>query len=159
MMTVMTVCALLLLIATFQGTLFYFAKLRVTFFQWLFFNPCAVSNIVFLAGFALFLLKGNRILLYPPLLPMFFFGTLGFFFLPWTGMNLIAQAGHAVMTANIVLSVYETFAVGEYRPAALGLMIGIVIFAPFIALQQDYVRADPEAFAAALSGTEPRSGK
>lgn len=65
------------------------------------------------------------------------------------------------MTTNnlLVLTVYGTFAAGQYRPEALGLMIGIVVFAPFIALQQRYIRGHPEAFAAALAGAAARSGR
>ena len=136
----------LLLLVTLHSSVFYFVKLRVKFIEWLFFNPCAISNIVFLIGVALFLFKGDRTLLHLAMLPMFFFGTLGMFFLSWSGMNIIPQVGHIIMTLNIVQAIHTTYTTGDFKAATLGFIIGIVVFAPFIAFQQSYVRNHPDDF-------------
>ena len=146
--------SILLLLITLQSTAYYFGKLKLGFTQWLFFNPCAISNICFLIGFGLSLSKGDRTILHSPILPMFFFGTMGIFFLPWYGMNIIPQAGHIIMTANIALTIWTTLTSKDYRAAAIGLIIGVVIFTPFIALQQKYVRDHPQEFRRMLGGTE-----
>jgi len=148
------VLAVLLLLVTVQGSMFYLVKLKVRLIEWLFFNPCAASNITFLIGFVIFLFKGERVLLHLAILPMFFFGTLGMFFLSWSGMNIIPQAGHIIMTLNIALTIYTTFAAGDFKAAALGFMVGVFVFAPFIAIQQDYVRSHPDDFNRILAPAE-----
>ena len=85
---------------------------------------------------------------------MFFFGTLGMFFLPWSGMNIIPQVGHIIMTLNITITIYTSFAMGDFKRAAIGVVIGIVVFAPFIAFQQTYVRDHPDDFNLILINTE-----
>ena len=149
------ILAVLLLLISIQSSAFYFVKLKVKFIEWLFFNPCATSNIVFLIGFSLFLFKGDRTLLHLAILPMFFFGTLGMFFLPWAGMNIIPQVGHIIMTLNIALTIYTTFTASDFKTASVGFIIGIVIFAPFIAFQQTYTRNHPDDFHRILVNAEP----
>lgn len=144
MLTITIVLALLLLLVTIQSSGFYFAKLKVNFIEWLFFNACAPSNLVFLGGVLLFLSSNNRVLLYVAILPMFFFGTLGMFFLPWKGMNIIPQFAHIIMTLNIAWITYVTVTQDEFIAATTGLLIGVLVFAPFIAVQQGYTRRHPE---------------
>lgn len=145
----------LLLVVTIQSSAFYFLRLKVKFIEWLFFNPCAISNVTFLMGFALFLFKGDRTLLHLAILPMFFFGTLGMFFLPWSGLNIIPQIGHLIMTANIAFTIYTTFAMGDFKAATIGFIIGTVTSAPFIAFQQTYVRNHPDDFNRILINAKP----
>jgi hypothetical protein len=140
------VLAVLLMIVTIQSSVFYFVKLKVRFVEWFYFNPCATSNIVFLIGFTLYLFKGDRTLLHLAILPMFFFGTLGMFFLSWSGMNIIPQVGHTIMTLNITLTLFITLIRGDFKAAALGLTTGIIVFAPVIAFQQIYVCNHPNDF-------------
>ena len=149
------ICSVLLLLITIQGSVYYFVKLKVRFIEWLFFNPCAISNTAFLIGFALFLFKGERALLHLAILPMFFFGTLGMFFLSWSGMNIIPQVGHIIMTLNVALAIYTTFTMGDFKAATIGFIIGIVISGPFIAYQQTYVRNHPDDFNRILVNAEP----
>jgi hypothetical protein len=149
------ICSVLLLLVTIQSSAFYFVKLKVRFIEWLFFNPCATSNITFLIGFALYLFKGDRTLLHLAILPMFFFGTLGMFFLSWSGMNIIPQVGHIIMTLNIALTIYTTFTTRDFKAAVTGFIMGIVIFAPFIAFQQTYVRNNPDDFNRIVINAEP----
>jgi len=140
------ILAILLLLITIFSTVFYFGRLKVSFIEWLFFNPCAISNIVFLIGLATSLFTGNKTLIYIAILPMLFFGTLGMFFLPWNGMNIIPQIGHIIMTLNIAWSIYGIYKLQNYQSATTGLFAGIIIFSIFIAIQQSYVREHPEDF-------------
>lgn len=85
-------------------------------------------------------------LLHTAILPMFFFGTLGILFFPWKGMNIIPQIGHIIMTLNIAWTVYATIMQKDFIASTVGLFIGILVFAPFIGLQQNYMREHPEDF-------------
>ncbi len=144
--TIANIFALLLLLATIQSTGFFLLKLKVKFPEWLFFNPCSISNIIFLIGHFVFKTTEIKMISYIAILPMFFFGTLGMFFLPWKGMNIIAQIGHLIMTGNIFLLVYGTMVQKNFMNPTLGLLLSIFIFSPFIAIQQKYVKEHPERF-------------
>jgi len=140
------ILAILLLLATIQSTVFFLGILKVKFVEWIVFNACAPSNITFLIGFILFLLLKNRTVLHMAILPMFFFGTLGLIVFPWSGMNIIPQIGHIIMTLNIGWVVSATFKTNDYKTAAIGLLLGIVVFSIFIGFQQNYVATHPEDF-------------
>lgn len=140
------ILSILLLLITIFSTVFYFGKLKVGFIEWLFFNPCGISNIIFLIGITFFLLTSNKTLIYIAILPMLFFVTLGMFYLAWNGINLIPQIGHIIMTLNIAWNIYEIYKSQNYQSATTGLLVGIIIFSFFIAQQQSYVRKHPEDF-------------
>lgn len=138
--------AVVLLLVTINSTYFFLGVSKVKPVEWIVFNACAPSSIAYLIGFVIFLLTKNRIALHIGILPLFFFGGLGLFLFPWSGYNLIAQFSHVIMVLNMAWAVYGTFSTGDYKAAALGLLIGIGIFAPFINYQQTYAYTHPEAF-------------
>ncbi len=140
-----TVLAVFLLLVTINSTYFFLGVSKVKPIEWLVFNACAPSSIAYLIGFVIFLLTKNRILLNVSVLPLFFFGGLGLLLFPWSGYNLIAQFSHIIMVLNMVWGIYTTFGTGDYKAAALGLLIGIGIFSPFINYQQTYANTHPEA--------------
>jgi hypothetical protein len=137
--------AAVLLLLTINGTYYFLAIAKVSFLEWLVFNACAPSNITYILCFIIFLLTGDRTVLHIAILPLFFFGGLGLYLFPWTGHNIYAQISHIFMTLNIVWVLYGTFGTGNYKAAAIGLLLGILIFAPFITFQQTYVGSHPEA--------------
>lgn len=150
------VLVVLLLLTTIQSTFYFFWMLKVKLIEWLVFNACAPSNITFLVGFILFLLFKNRIVLHIPILPMFFFGTLGLFVFPWTGMNIIPQIGHLIMTLNIGWVIFLTFKTKDYKVATIGMLLGIVIFSIFIGFQQRYVATHPGDFKRIMRIEKPK---
>lgn len=138
--------AVALLLVTVNSTYFFLGVSKVKPVEWLVFNACAPSSIAYLIGFVIFLITKNRIALHIGILPLFFFGGLGLLLFPWSGYNLIAQFSHVIMVLNMAWAVYGTLSTGDYKAAALGLLIGIGIFAPFINYQQTYAYTHPEAF-------------
>lgn len=146
MLKIGIVLAVLLLLVTINSINFFFGIAKAKPIEWMVFNACAPSSIAYLIGFVIFLLTKNRIALNISILPLFFFGGLGLFLFPWSGYNLIAQFSHIIMVLNMTWAIYTTFATGDFKAAALGLLIGIGIFAPFINYQQTYVNTHPEAF-------------
>ena len=138
------VLAILLLLVTINSTYFFLGIRKVKFIEWLVFNACAPSSISFLVCFVLFLITRNRVFLPVAILPMFFFGTMGLFIFPWNGMNIIAQVSHIFMTLCIIWSLWVTLESKDYRSLAIGLMVSILIFVPFISFDQMYARTHPE---------------
>lgn len=146
MIKVGIILAVLLLLVTINSTYFFLGVSKVSFVEWIVFNACAPSNIAYLIGFIIFLATKDRTVLHAAILPLFFFGGLGLFLFPWSGFNLIAQFSHIIMVLNIAWVLYGTVSAGDYKAAALGLLIGIVVFAPFINYQEMYAYTHPEAF-------------
>jgi hypothetical protein len=130
--------ALLLLLITIQSVIYFFMVLKVSFIQWLFFNACAPSNILFLAGFTAYLVSGNRVVMHMATVPMFFFAITGLFIFPWDGFNIVPQVCHMLMLLNIAWTFFVTLKTQDYKPAAVGIALGMVI-SVFIGFQQHYV--------------------
>ena len=139
------VLAAILLLLTINGANYFLAIAKMSFTEWLVFNACAPSNITYILCFAIFLITGDRTVLHIAILPLFFFGSLGLYLFPWSGHNIYAQISHLFMTLNVTWVLYGTFQTGDYKAAAVGLLLGILIFAPFITFQQTYVGSHPEA--------------
>ncbi|QBD74694.1 hypothetical protein EPA93_01285 [Ktedonosporobacter rubrisoli] len=133
------ILAILLSLTTLQAMFFYFGMLKVRFIEWVFVNPCSISNLVFLVGSLVFLLSGSWMIMYIAALPLFFFGTQGLFIFSWRGMNLIPQASHLLMTISLLWMIIRSLQQGHFLEATAGLLISILIFTPFIAAQQAYI--------------------
>lgn len=138
--------AVLLLLATINSTNYFLNVMKVSPLEWLTFNACAPSNIIYLAGFVMYLITKDRTALHIAILPLFFFGGLGLYVFPWNGYNIIAQVSHIIMVSNIGWVLFGTFKTADYKAAAIGLLLSILVFAPFIGSQQKYVAGHPEAF-------------
>jgi hypothetical protein len=130
--------ALLLLLITIQSIAYFFLVLKVSFIEWLFFNACAPSNILFLTGFVTYLISGNRVILHMATIPMFFFAITGLFIFPWDGFNIIPQICHFLMLLNIAWVFLTTLKMGDYKTATIGILLGMII-SVFIGFQQRYV--------------------
>jgi hypothetical protein len=55
--------------------------------------------------------------------------------LPRRGMNIIAQISHMLMTLNLLWGIWVVLKEKDYKAFAVGSMISVVIFIPFIAFQ------------------------
>lgn len=142
--------AVLLLLATVNSTNYFLNVMKVSPLEWLVFNACAPSNITYLIGFVIYLATKDRTALHIAILPLFFFGGLGLLVFPWNGYNLIAQVSHILMASNIAWVLFYTFKTSDYKAAAIGLLLGVLISAPFIGFQQNYVSSHPDAFSRIL---------
>ena len=140
------ILAMLLLLATIQGASFFLCIKKVNVIAWITFNACAVANITFLIGFVLFLLFRNRTVMYMAILPLFFFGTGGLFVFPWSGMNIIPQIAHIIVTLNMIVLLIDLYREQDFKAGATGLLIGVFVFAWFLAFQQQYVYSHMDEF-------------
>ena len=85
-----------LLLLTLLGSGYFIFTLKVGFVQWLVFNACSPTSLVYLVCVTIFWLKGNTALLPFALLPMYYFGTMGAFYLhlEWCKRLCTAIAHH-----------------------------------------------------------------
>ena len=136
--------AIVLLLLTLSGSGYFFFTLKVTFVQWLAYNACSPSSLVYLGCLIVFWLTKKTVWLPLAFLPMYYFGTMGLFTFTWSGANIFAQMSHITMTLNLIWAGYVLYRIGDYKAFAQGLLWSIVLFVPYIAFVMYYCRTHTE---------------
>ena len=145
--------AIALLLLTLSGSGYFFISLKVNFVQWLSYNACSPSSLVYLVGFVIFLYNRKATWLALAFLPMYYFGTMGLFTFTWSGANIFAQLSHITMTLNLFWAGYMLYRIGDYKESARGLLYSIVLFVPFISFVMYYCRTHAEEISRLLQMT------
>lgn len=136
--------AIVLLLLTLSGSGYFFFTLKVTFVQWLAYNACSPSSLVYLSCLIVFWVTKKTVWLPLAFLPMYYFGTMGLFTFTWSGANIFAQMSHITMTLNLIWAGYVLYRIGDYKAFAQGLLWSIVLFVPYIAFVMYYCRTHAE---------------
>lgn len=136
--------AIVLLLLTLSGSGYFFFTLKVTFVQWLAYNACSPSSLVYLGCLIVFWVTKKTFWLPLAFLPMYYFGTMGLFTFTWSGANIFAQMSHITMTLNLIWAGYVLYRIGDYKAFAQGLLWSIVLFVPYIAFVMYYCRTHAE---------------
>ncbi len=138
------ILAALLLFVTLNSTYFFLGKLKVSVLDWVAYNSCAPTSFLYLCFFIVFLTNKSAVFLVFTTLPTYFLGTMSMFVLPWNGSYLFAHVGHIIMTLNLLWVLYVVLRHKNYKALAIGLLIGMLIFVPYIAYVQTYNQAHAE---------------
>ena len=136
--------AIVLLLLTLSGSGYFFFTLKVNFVQWLAYNACSPSSLVYLGCLIVFWVTKKTVWLPLAFLPMYYFGTMGLFTFTWSGANIFAQMSHITMTLNLIWAGYVLYRIGDYKAFAKGLLWSIVLFVPYIAFVMYYCRTHAE---------------
>ena len=136
--------AIVLLLLTLSGSGYFFFTLKVNFVQWLAYNACSPSSLLYLGCLIVFWVTKKTIWLPLAFLPMYYFGTMGLFTFTWSGANIFAQMSHITMTLNLIWAGYVLYRIGNYKAFAQGLLWSIVLFVPYIAFVMYYCRTHAE---------------
>lgn len=136
--------AIVLLLLTLSGSGYFFFTLKVNFVQWLAYNACSPSSLVYLGCLIVFWVTKKTVWLPLAFLPMYYFGTMGLFTFTWSGANIFAQMSHITMTLNLIWAGYVLYRIGDYKAFAQGLLWSIVLFVPYIAFVMYYCRTHVE---------------
>ena len=131
---------IVLLLLTLSGSGYFFFTLKVNFVQWLAYNACSPSSLLFLGCLIVFWVTKKTVWLPLAFLPMYYFGTMGLFTFTWSGANIFAQMSHITMTLNLIWAGYVLYRIGDYKAFAQGLLWSIVLFVPYIAFVMYYCR-------------------
>lgn len=126
--------AILNVLAALNSTWFFFGLAKVSFTEWIFFNACAPSVVLFFLGYVL----KNRIIQAMSVPALAFFGVGGMFVFGWTGTAIISQIGHLFMASAIAWVVYGIFKDQRFKEATIGLLLAAFFVNAFIAVQQGY---------------------
>ena len=136
--------AIVLLLLTLSGSGYFFFTLKVNFVQWLAYNACSPSSLLYLGCLIVFWVTKKTVWLPLAFLPMYYFGTMGLFTFTWSGANIFAQMSHITMTLNLIWAGYVLYRIGDYKAFAQGLLWSIVLFVPYIAFVMYYCRTHAE---------------
>lgn len=127
--------AMLNILMIMQSTFYFLAVAKFPVEGWLFFNACAPSIMIYLAGFFT-----KRISIMAASLPFLsFFGIGGMFVFGWGGTSIYAQAGHICMALAIFYISAEIYFSKAYKNMGVGLAAGLVSFFIMLPIQQSYV--------------------
>lgn len=129
-----------------NSSYFFLMILKLSLARWLAFNACSIAIIVYLICFILFLKTKRTTLLAIPLLPLYYYGTMGLFTMSWNEVNIFAQITHIVITANILWVLYLILKGQEFESLGKGCLAGILVFVPVFALIQSYTNAHMDEF-------------
>ncbi len=144
------VLASLLLISLVNSGYFFLEIVKLNLIQWLAFNACSLSIIIYLICFILFLTKRKLIFLAIPLLPLYYYGSMGLFITPWDSPNIFAQISHVLISLNVLWVLYMHLREHAFESLGKGLLLGILIFVPVFAIIQSYTQNHVHLFVNAM---------
>lgn len=140
------VLAGLMLIALLNSAYFFLAVLKLNIGHWFAFNACSLAIIIYLICFVVSLLKKDAIWLSIALLPMYYYGTMGLFLMPWNEANSFAHLTHIIITCNVLWVLFRIFKEHRINELGITLLISIFAFVPVFAIIQNYNQVHIEEF-------------
>lgn len=144
------VLSFLMLLTLLNSSYFFLAMLKLSIGKWLAFNACSLAIIVYLLCFAFYIITKKEYLLAIPLLPLYYYGTMGLFVMPWNAANTFAQITHIIITVNVLWLLYVLLKEHKLESLGKGLLIGILVFVPIFAYIQSYTQLHMNEFMQAL---------
>ena len=132
--------AALMLLTLLNSAYFFLAVARFRIGEWLSFNACSLATIVYLICFASYRITRKSIYLAIALLPLYYYGTMGLFMMPWNAANIFTQITHIVITLNVIWILFVLLKDARFESLGKGLLIGIIIFVPVFAVIQHYLQ-------------------
>lgn len=143
------IVVILNLLMALNSTYVFLGFLKTGVDGWLMMNSCAPSIALFVIGFLL----ESPILMAAGSSMMFRYGTLGLFVFSWSGTNLIAQAGHILMTIAVLYTMVDILRNRRWKSLGLGLLLGAAFLIPYMIAQERWFAARPGVLENLFSGS------
>lgn len=132
------VLAVLMIFALVNSAYFFLHVVKLKIGDWLVFNACSVAIIVYLICFTCFLITRKEYFLAIAIVPLYYYGTMGLFVIPWNGPNAFAQVTHIIITLNVIWILNQILKEPGIKSSGIGLLVGIIVFIPVFVLVQYY---------------------
>lgn len=132
------ILSLLMLITLLNSSYFFLFMMKLSIGKWLAFNACSFAIMVYLICFVIFQITRKDYLLAIPLLPLYYYGTMGLFLMPWNKANTFSQITHVIITMNVLWILWRFLKWRKFESLGQGTLIGILIFVPVFAGIQSY---------------------
>jgi hypothetical protein len=144
------ILSLLMLFTLINSSYFFLFILKLNIGKWLAFNACSLAIMVYLICYIGYRITKKEELLAFPLLPLYYYGTMGLFIMPWNEANVFAQITHIIITINILWIMYMLLKERKYESIGKGILIATFIFVPIFAYIQTYNQLHINEFMQAL---------
>jgi hypothetical protein len=140
------ILAVLMLLSLLNSAYFFLSVAGFGLTDWLSFNACSLSIIVYLICFVCYQFKKEGFYLAIALVPLYYYGTMGLFVMPWNTENLFAQLTHVVITLNVIWILVLLLRKSDYESLGKGLLVGVLLFVPVFAVIQTYLQLHSNEF-------------
>jgi hypothetical protein len=127
-----------MLFALLNSAYFFLSVAKLEVGKWLAFNACSLSIIAYLICFTCYQITKKDFFLAIALVPLYYYGTMGLFVVPWNVTNMFAQITHIIITLNVIWILYVLLKETNYESLGKGLLIGVLVFVPVFAIVQSY---------------------
>lgn len=134
------VLSILMLLTLLNSGYFFLGILHLSIGKWLAFNACSLATIVYLICYISYRIYGYEFISAIPILPLYYYGTMGLFIMPWDVDNLFAHISHIVITLTVIWLVYGFIKSKKFEQLGKGIIISVVLFVPIFAFIQIYVQ-------------------
>ena len=144
------ILSIAMLLLAFWGFFVFRVFLKATFVQWIMYNVCAPTEMIFFA-LLMFSAKKPQYLQYLLILviPLTVFGTIGLFLFPWTGQGAwVSQLSHILMTISAGWAIYINRKLTAVSTKVIYLIYGASLL---IAIQNWYCRATADVLSSMLN--------
>lgn len=132
------ILAVLMLLSLLNSAYFFLSVAGFSLINWLIFNACSLSIVIYLICFVCYQFKKEDFYLAIALVPLYYYGTMGLFVVSWDAANMFAQVTHIVITLNVIWILYLMLKKSEFESLGKGLLIGVLLFVPLFATIQTY---------------------
>jgi len=132
------ILAVLMFLTLLNSAYFFLAKAKFGFMEWLAFNACSVSIIVYLVCFICFRITKMDFFIAIALVPLYYYGTMGLFLISWDAANMFSQITHIIITLNVIWILFVLLKEFKFESLGKGLLIGVLLFVPLFAIIQSY---------------------
>lgn len=135
------------MLLTFLNSAYFFLSIaKFGLVEWLAFNACSVSIIIYLICFICFQITKKDFFLAIALVPLYYYGTMGLFLVSWDAANMFAQITHIIITLNVIWILFVSLKEFKFESLGKGLLIGVLLFVPLFAIVQSYLQVHMAEF-------------
>jgi len=127
-----------MLLTLLNSAYYFISMVKLSIGEWLAFNACSLAMIVYLVCFACFQRTKKDFFLAIALVPLYYYGSMGLFMIPWDAANMFSQITHIIITFNVIWIVFVLLKTSRYESLGKGLLIGVLVFVPVFAVIQTY---------------------
>ena len=127
-----------MLLTLLNSAYYFISTVKLSIGEWLAFNACSLAMIVYLVCFACFQRTKKDFFLAIALVPLYYYGSMGLFMVPWDAANTFSQITHMIITLNVIWILFVLLKESRYESLGKGLLIGVLVFVPVFAVIQTY---------------------
>lgn len=138
--------AVLMLLTLLNSAYFFISIVKFQIGEWLVFNACSLAIISYLVCFACYQISKKDFFLAIALVPLYYYGSMGLFVVPWNAANMFSQITHIIITLNVIWILFVLVKDLRYDSLGKGLLIGVLVFVPVFAVIQTYSQSHMAAF-------------